>query len=863
MNLYEKVYTESLKDVIGNDPVLDQFDIFYEASYYGSSQDDYITGSLLNVTIDPAGLKQYLTGTRGRSFSKLYASSEPPVPQTYGSEIVNRIPSLSYRFVPASSKVSRTAYRIAQCFDESERYYDSCLPSLKESFDFANAKIWTIDNVSNAFSPYANVTTSSVGYMLFDSLEIDRTEDNFFENDPTVFNGWTRSFPYDGKYSTLPRLSSANDLLNLDESSLVVDWNIPHHGDLLIAETEPSFLGPRLVKLYKDNTVVREEDINIDNVRQTRKTKITSFIPVIPGYLETNGSDSFRNGLRSKTTVAGGYGNVPVHMGSYKNTGLDKETGYSLLLLGDVDLSKKVDHTSYLSSFPSVTDPGLEYLTSSAGTSDLIKFMFGFGDLNNVTYGRRVFDSTKKTLRYEESFENYSQGTIAYNLSNYKDEFFELNWDTFSIGTYNTLKPWRVATTDGTFVNGLDSLTYNFKSGSSPGSTSRGVKWLSKNSDKNIFVSATSKIKASPFEVPSGSMEQDISVFFIDVTASYPWSFSFDRALYGNSSDTLTTSVAGFPGLPSSVGTGIFPFIVVDQITGSNGSLKTLETYDYTTDGFYETGTSVYNKDYPLPPGEWRIGWQFSSGSTAPPAGTSFAAVNNIKFHAYDSLEKTSMIGSNNLPQFSYKAVDSRYNPTILTSPLTEGGYIFSSEASNAYVTSSAGTYSSYVFGVNPVIRGWKYGLVNGFPENTKMIFRRGHYGQFRDILEQRKYTRFLATGLSPTDLDAITVNGFDKTWMSTLASSKNASPYVNLIGEGAISVKFVHKVPNITPSGVGTIETRYVPPELTTSQNLSPYVTSSLPYFDGEPRHRSQSEMETINRVSFVEQSTSVVTTP
>jgi hypothetical protein len=48
------------------------------------------------------------------------------------------------------------------------------------------------------------------------------------------------------------------------------------------------------------------------------------------------------------------------------------------------------------------------------------------------------------------------------------------------------------------------------------------------------------------------------------------------------------------------------------------------------------------------------------------------------------------------------------------------------------------------VFG--PIIRGWRYGILNGSPTSTKSVFRRGKYGQLRDMLEQRKYSAFLDT---------------------------------------------------------------------------------------------------------------------
>lgn len=40
-------------------------------------------------------------------------------------------------------------------------------------------------------------------------------------------------------------------------------------------------------------------------------------------------------------------------------------------------------------------------------------------------------------------------------------------------------------------------------------------------------------------------------------------------------------------------------------------------------------------------------------------------------------------------------------------------------------------------------IRGWKYGIANALPVFSNAVFRSGRYGQFRDMLEQRKYTKF------------------------------------------------------------------------------------------------------------------------
>jgi hypothetical protein len=50
-------------------------------------------------------------------------------------------------------------------------------------------------------------------------------------------------------------------------------------------------------------------------------------------------------------------------------------------------------------------------------------------------------------------------------------------------------------------------------------------------------------------------------------------------------------------------------------------------------------------------------------------------------------------------------------------------------------------------------IRGWKFGVVNGFPYYASCVFRSSHYGQFRDMMEQRKTTKFF-------DPDGLTTNG-------------------------------------------------------------------------------------------------------
>lgn len=67
----QKNNSNSIYDnIIGNEPVLDQFEGFYKSSYYHSYTDDYITGSLVSYVRGPGGKLLISTGSRGRVFSK-------------------------------------------------------------------------------------------------------------------------------------------------------------------------------------------------------------------------------------------------------------------------------------------------------------------------------------------------------------------------------------------------------------------------------------------------------------------------------------------------------------------------------------------------------------------------------------------------------------------------------------------------------------------------------------------------------------------------------------------------------------------------------------------------------------------------
>lgn len=111
----------------------------------------------------------------------------------------------------------------------------------------------------------------------------------------------------------------------------------------------------------------------------------------------------------------------------------------------------------------------------------------------------------------------------------------------------------------------------------------------------------------------------------------------------------------------------------------------------------------------------------------------------------------------------------------------------------------------------SPIVRGWKYGLSSGLPEFSKVIYRQQSYGQFRDMLEQRLYTKFYQQ------------------------ATDDGKPSAAVL-DAVVTVKFVDQNGNTTP------------PERTWSCNLSSESTSSMPYLDGVLRNRPEINVLNLN---------------
>ena len=132
-------------------------------------------------------------------------------------------------------------------------------------------------------------------------------------------------------------------------------------------------------------------------------------------------------------------------------------------------------------------------------------------------------------------------------------------------------------------------------------------------------------------------------------------------------------------------------------------------------------------------------------------------------------------------------------------------GGVFNLVECMAYVTAST-------LGINPMPRGWKYGILNALPQYSKAVYRRDRYGQFRDRLEQSVDGKFLNGVFNPFFAENINLNK---------ASSRT------IVGSSPVNVTFIKNSFVVTPY------------ETTDSSNLSFEATSSLPYFDEAARNR------------------------
>jgi len=180
----------------------------------------------------------------------------------------------------------------------------------------------------------------------------------------------------------------------------------------------------------------------------------------------------------------------------------------------------------------------------------------------------------------------------------------------------------------------------------------------------------------------------------------------------------------------------------------------------------------------------------------------------------------TSSMGQDDMLKFFYGFGDGKENNEVNPN-LGPGGISFREVKEwIPPIWASGANFSRMRFKIGPVISGWKYGIYNGLPSYSTMVFRRDRYGNFRDMLEQRLDTKYFLLG----EID------------DTIGSSPVKVLFVKQ-PETTSSIDSIYNVQNLNNSDWPLFLS--ASPASTDSSNLSFEATSSLPYFDGLSKNR------------------------
>ena len=191
--------SEIISQVIGDYPVLDQFDVSYSLLKSGSYLDDFVTGSLAKK-IYINGKQIITTSNRGRVFSH--------ISQNNSNLFFNDRFSYSKTLQPFS-ELSRTPYH-SVLVDELERWYDTLMPSITETLSVDGSSLFEpaedADTRTFLYTNTSHVASGTRGWIFFNWQ--DSTGDQSYTN-----SNWQLAFPYEPKYLNIARQEQQNNQL--------------------------------------------------------------------------------------------------------------------------------------------------------------------------------------------------------------------------------------------------------------------------------------------------------------------------------------------------------------------------------------------------------------------------------------------------------------------------------------------------------------------------------------------------------------------------------------------------------------------------------------------------------------------------
>lgn len=943
----KKIVTDAIKDAIGNDPVLDQYEFDYTSAYIGSTQDDAITGSI--VKRSQGNLGNLIVGNRGKSFSAYSSPNSNNIGNTPAE--ISQFPLTSARLQSNREISSTQKLRFVSSYDDKERWYDSCLPDLFDALHHDGTHIKTLktsmridagrllgDNLITSddyaevvaakgatptvdlkdvsgknmdgmlsVSPMATVVTGGIGFVTFNVPRLNKADD------PSINNEWTWAYPFESKFNPDRRLLKINDVLNLNIANAKVlpalSGNLTKNLFPPTANRQPYSSAPlNLPHQSYYAEVGKQYQIN------------TGIIPVIQGKHETRNITRWQNdfGWSYVNTRNGNRTwNTYDHDSYFYPIGEqhDPTFGYSTTMVGDVILNQvrslitmfPDSKDAIASRYPRYQDENLNVadlpdwqapvvanylpilgnvtaaLTSSATKSDLIKFFFGFGDVNNMTYAKHTLDvkSPSYTFSLLEKINDAGNptGTVVHAAAapgrskQVTDDtgktLFSWQFPNELIDNYENYMSWRTVQWDTLACYAYGDCSYTV-SGSGP--TTGPVTWTQNAGGTNglILGSGTPNWAADP--LPDGQN----STMYIDVYSDSPWQYTYSRGVAATTASYLVSRafrvhVHGQTDLRSgSLGAETYPHYDLysrydsDPTAGFNYYfLDPNDGYgemDYVTGSLTRVNLSAEEAQWTsnlYPPGTWRV--MFMYHNVDDPVGAeddiNRAFISDLKFQVFGKSayvpDENYKLGCNNYPEFRQFNCDARNcpkdedYPAFYFSGISHDKFLLLDEDLNngnegwMHTHRNRNFRSTYV-GIGPIIRGWKHGLASGFPTYSRAMWRRNRFGQLRDMLEQRSYTKFVCDYESTIFANVATPFG-------AVQMVDEKIPAYGQIEPGPIDVKFVRRRYKRDERGIGFLYNESVTGELTLSQNTTSESTSANPYVDGIATMRKESDLATV----------------
>lgn len=217
------VASDVVHELIGAEPILDQFDVPYHGELSGSFSDNVVLGSMRSST------------GRGRRLSWLGARNTAPLTTSSVDIAIN--PYKGYRAQPWWERAGNV--RLVQFTDSTERYWDSMMPSVSECFAADGCGIFITP--AGTFGDFrqidANITGSNTGYnprkihpgWVFMDFMVPSL--GLFGYDPIVNGNWSRSFPFE------PRYQNSSRQLDVEKSLLATYIYQPSQDSIVVPIT--------------------------------------------------------------------------------------------------------------------------------------------------------------------------------------------------------------------------------------------------------------------------------------------------------------------------------------------------------------------------------------------------------------------------------------------------------------------------------------------------------------------------------------------------------------------------------------------------------------------------------------------------